>query len=267
MRFKIFVMIVLSVLLGKISESAAQDLLTLHSSKIPKNDSVWVFKPINYSIEKTYPAIFLLHGWSGNYKQWHSIMDAQKYADDYGFIIICPDGFYNSWYLNSPLKVDYQYVDFFYESLMPKIKSTYKVDTANVFITGLSMGGHGALNIFLEHPELFKSAGSTSGGLLLTASGDKFGISQLIGDFATNKESWDAFSVINKVHKIAGTDKQIIFDCGTEDFFYQANNLFRIKCDELKVKATYISQPGNHNRQYWKKSIKQEFEFFKSLVN
>src|SRR2546428_7603188 len=206
MNIRIRAFFILFFLFNIIIECKAQDQLILQSVKIPSEDTVWVFKPSDYSVAKTYPTIFLLHGWLGNYKQWNSIMDAQKYADEYGFIIVCPDGFYSSWYLNSPLKANYQYVDFFYETLLPEIKSKYKVNENNVFITGLSMGGHGALNIFLEHPELFKSAGSTSGGVLLTASGDKFGISQLLGDFATSKETWDKISIVNKIQKIAGTD-------------------------------------------------------------
>ncbi|WP_185955162.1 alpha/beta hydrolase [Solitalea koreensis] len=267
MKLKIRLLFIVFLILIAFNESKAQDQFVLKSAKVPGPDTVWVFKPAGYSAEKNYPTVFLLHGWSGNYKQWNSIMNAQQYADEYGFIIVCPDGFYDSWYLNSPLKPHFQFVDFFYETLFPEIKSRYRVNENNVFITGLSMGGHGALTIFLEHPEVFKSAGSTSGGVVLAASGDKFGISRLLGDFSTSKATWDQFSIVNKIQKIAGTDKQIIFDCGTEDFFYEANNQLRKKCDELKINATYISQPGSHNRQYWAKAIKQELEFFKGLVD
>lgn len=246
--------------------SFAQDQLLLKSSKIPGTDTVLVFKPKHYDYAAKTPVIFLLHGWSGNYKQWNNIMDAQKYADDYNMLIVCPDGFYDCWYLNSPLKPSNQFVDYFYETLLPKIKSDYRVDNDNLFISGLSMGGFGAMNIFLEHPEVFKSAGSTSGGVYLPASGDKFGISKLLGGFQTSLTAWQEASITNKIQKLKGVDKHIYFDCGTEDFFYQANNQLRAKCDSLKIKATYVTQPGNHNREYWKKSIKQQFEFFKGMM-
>ncbi|MCO4291819.1 esterase family protein [Solitalea sp. MAHUQ-68] len=246
--------------------SFAQDRLFLKSSKIPGTDTVIVFKPKQYDYVQKVPVVFLLHGWSANYKQWDKTMDAQKYADEYNVLIVCPDGFYDSWYLNSPLKPNSQYVDFFYETLLPKIKSDYRIDDKNLFITGLSMGGHGALNIFLEHPEVFRSAGSTSGGVYLEASGDRFGINKVVGSFQTALDTWKAYSIVTKIDKLKGIDKQIIFDCGTEDFFYEANNMLRAKCDSLKIKATYITQPGGHDPTYWKKSIKQQFEFFRELM-
>ncbi|POY38546.1 esterase [Solitalea longa] len=244
----------------------AQDQLLLKSAKLPSIDTVLVFKPKQYDYVQKVPVVFLLHGWSANYNQWNRIMNAQKYADEYNVLIVCPDGLFDSWYLNSPIKPNSQYVDFFYETLLPKIKSGYRIDESNIFITGLSMGGHGALNIFLEHPEVFKSAGSTSGGVYLQASGDRFGINKVVGSYQTSLDTWNAYSIVNKIDKLKGSDKQIIFDCGTEDFFYEANNMLRAKCDSLKIKATYISQPGGHIPDYWKISIKQQFEFFKRLM-
>jgi putative tributyrin esterase len=84
-----------------------------------------------------------------------------------------------------------------------------------------------------------------------------------------DKESdiWLKYSVIQNIDKLAGTSKEIIFDCGADDFFYKSNNALKQKCDSLKIKATYISQPGSHNAKYWKKSIKQQFDFFASQLN
>jgi putative tributyrin esterase len=128
----------------------AQDELIYQSKNLPKPDTTWVFKPKNYNDTQKLPIIFLLHGYSGNYKQWNNIMDAQKYADEYGFIIVCPDGLFDSWYLNSPVKKNSQYESFFFDELYPDIKSKYKVDEKYIFISGLSMGGHGALNLFIK---------------------------------------------------------------------------------------------------------------------
>lgn len=193
-------------------------------------------------------------------------MDAQKYADDYGYILICPDGLVKSWYLNSPAKPEWQYENFFFDELLPRIKSDFQVDTSKLFITGLSMGGHGALWLFLKHPEEFKSAGSTSGGINLRDAIGKFGVPELLGNPQKDSDIWLKYSVIFNIDKLAGSKKQIIFDCGSGDFFYQSNNEFKRKCDSLKINATYISQPGTHNAAYWKKSIKQQFEFFSKLL-
>ena len=130
--------------------ASAQDQLVYKSKNLAKPDTTWVFKPQNYTQKDKLPLLFLLHGYSGNYKQWHSIMDAQKYADDYGFIIVCPDGLFSSWYVNSPVKSNMQFESFFFDELYTDIKVKYKVDASNVFISGLSMGGHGALYLFIR---------------------------------------------------------------------------------------------------------------------
>ena len=245
----------------------AQDQLVYTSKNLAKTDTVWVFKPKSYQESQRLPLIYLLHGYSGNYKQWNGIMDAQKYADEYGFIIVCPDGLYNSWYINSPVKSDSQFESFFFDELFPDIKRRYSVDDEKVFISGLSMGGHGALYFFIKHPELFASAGSTSGGVKLNDSFGKYGLNDLLGNPIKEDSIWRKFSVIDNIEQLKTVNKPFIFDCGANDFFYQANNLLKQKCDQLKLKATYISQPGAHNKTYWAKSIRQQFDYFKAVLH
>lgn len=241
----------------------------LKSANLEKNDTVWVFTPSDYHTNNStnYPIIFMMHGWSGNYHQWNDIMDCQSYADKYSYIVVCPDGLYDTWYMNSPALENSQYFDFFFEELVPKIFKEYKIDRNNVFITGLSMGGHGALYLFAQKPELFKSAGSISGVLDLSESSDEYGIKTHMG--LTHNEKDKAilmkYSVIGNIDKIAKTEKEIVFSCGTDDQFYEINNEFRKKCDEVDIKAVYISAPGGHNYEYWKDAIKYQFLFFDQL--
>jgi putative tributyrin esterase len=245
----------------------AQDQIIYKSKNLSKPDTTWVFKPQNYQQKEKLPVLFLLHGYGGNYKQWNKIMDAQKYANDYGFIIVCPDGLFSSWYINSPVKSDMQFESFFFDELFPDLKLKYKVDADNVFISGLSMGGHGALYLFIKHPELFKSAGSTSGGIQLSDGFGKYGLGDVLGSPPATSELWQKYSVTSLIDQLKGNKKPFIFDCGADDFFYKSNNALKQKCDELKLNATYISQPGSHNGAYWAKSIRQQVEFFKTLTN
>jgi putative tributyrin esterase len=244
----------------------AQDQLIYQSKNLPRADTTWVFKPKDYKKADKMPVIFLLHGYGGTFKQWNNIMNAQKYADEYGFIIVCPDGLFNSWYLNSPIKNDWQYEKFFFEELYPDIKQKYKTDGQNVFITGLSMGGHGAMYLFIKQPQLFSAVGSTSGGIRLSDSFGKYGLGDLLGNPPADSDLWKKYSVYENIAQLKGNTTPIIFDCGSSDMFYNANNLLKQKCDELKLNATYISQPGGHNKTYWTKSIKQQFEFFRNQL-
>ncbi len=260
------ILISLALIAVIVSGLSAQKQLILSSKHISKADTVWVFTPTDYEFNpaKTYPLIYLLHGWSGSYHQWDDIMDCQIYADQYGFIIVCPDGLYDSWYINSPALKESQYADFFFMDLFPFITKSYRIDSKNVFITGLSMGGHGALYLFEQKPELFRSAGSISGVLDLTNSRDNYRISEYLGLKNDNSDlnTLQSFSVVGNIDKITQSGKEIIFSCGTSDPFYSVNNEFRAKCDETSTPATYISNPGTHNYPYWKANIGSHFEFF-----
>ncbi|MFC4211728.1 alpha/beta hydrolase [Pedobacter lithocola] len=256
-----------TILSALILATFAQEQIIFKTKNLSQPDTTWVFSPKNLDKKLKAPTVILLHGFGGNYKQWNNIMDAQKYADEYGYILVCPDGLVKSWYLNSPAKANWQYETFFFDELLPKLKKNYPIDTNNLFITGLSMGGHGALWLFLKHPEEFKSAGSTSGGINLRDAIGKFGVPELLGNPDKDSDVWLKYSVIQNIDKLVGSKKEIIFDCGSSDFFYQSNNEMKRKCDSLKINATYISQPGNHNSTYWKKSIKQQFEFFSKQIS
>lgn len=235
-----------------------QDEIVFSSDNIPHNDTNWVFKPSNYKASDSYPLVIMLHGWSGNHKQWNNIINLQDYANTFGFIIVCPDGFYDSWYINSPILQNSKYEDYFFSSLLKGIKKRYSVNEKQIFITGLSMGGHGALYLFFKNPLVFKSAGSTSGSLDLCIPQIKsLGLKKII-----NPQDCSKYSVINIASSSNLSGKKIIFDCGTDDILYNINKNFKKKCDKMNISNLFIENKGDHNRDYWSESIKYHFIFF-----
>ena len=114
------------------------------------------------------PVILFLHGYGVDYKNWSDHTNLLKRADDYKMIIVCPDGNRNSWYLDSPIEPESQYKTFFINELVPWIKKNFR--TNQMGITGLSMGGHGALYLAIRHPELFDAVSGISSGVDLTFS-------------------------------------------------------------------------------------------------
>jgi len=257
-------------LIAGFSCTKAQKQHVLTSKYIAKADTIWVFTPSGYEANPSgsYPLIYLLHGWSGTYHQWNDIINCQNYADRYGFIIVCPDGLYDSWYINSPAIKQSQYADFFFSDLMPFVSENYRIDNKNIFITGLSMGGHGALYLFSQKSELFRSAGSLSGVLDLTDWFDSYAILDYLGikDKASGNSLLNTYSVAGNIENIARSGKEIIFSCGTSDQFYGINSDFKQKCDEARIKATFISGPGTHDYPYWKSTIGYQFVFFAGRV-
>ncbi len=245
----------------------AQEKLILDANYIPYPDTTLIILPTDYeTIQMDYPLVFLLHGWSGNYNQWNENVNLQEYADQYGFIFACPDGFYDSWYLDSPIIKEMKFERFFWNDLVKKILADYRIDRKNIFITGLSMGGHGALTLFFKNLDFFRAAGSTSGIIDLSKFSGKWGIEKVLGKYDMNPHGWKKSSAIYLIGNMMDSNKKIIFDCGKEDFAFSVNEKLNEECQNLMIDHKFISGPGNHSHEYWKKSIKWHFDFFKQNV-
>lgn len=263
---KIFFLIVL-IFISIACTNNEPNTILLESNYLPSADTILIVTPENYNSNNFYPLIILLHGWSGNYQQWNSIISLQDLANAYNFVIACPDGFYDSWYVNNPLKSEVQYEDFFWQDFVPFIKSNYSVDSNNIFISGLSMGGHGAITLFLKSPQFFKSAASTSGILDLTFFPDRWSIKDGIGSIFDYPDVWKKNSAYYLLDSLGNFNKKMFIDCGTEDFAYQVNFNFVKKCYDLGLDVKFISIPGTHSREHWKKMITEHFEFFYEQID
>ncbi|MDR6488759.1 S-formylglutathione hydrolase FrmB [Chryseobacterium vietnamense] len=248
----------------------AQEKWVLKSRFISKPDTVLIFKPKTYDMKEKYPLVYLLHGYSENYRQWSQTTDLQKFSDQYKMIIVCPDGF-TTWYINSPYDKGSRAEDFFFKELIPKVHKNFSIDKKNIFISGLSMGGYGAIRYFLLHQDYFNTAGSTSGAFSLdsniirNASLQFFNTTRITDDLNKtlgSPEEWSQYN-ISTLLKAYNKGNPFLIDCGTEDILYPSTIEIRDIADSLKIPITFISQPGNHNTEYWKKSIEHHFVFFR----
>lgn len=251
----------------------AQEKWILRSEYLKKPDTVLIFKPNIYNETEKYPLVYLLHGYSADYKQWSQTTDLQKLADQYGFIIVTPDGF-TSYYISSPLSKGSRYEDFFFKELVPRVHQSFNINQKNIFISGLSMGGYGALRYFILHGNYFNRAGSTSGALEIDypnfqkVSQQFWQTNRMTDDLTKNignpkSENWNKYSISTLLKQNPNFKKPFIFDCGMEDVLYSSSENLKTLADSLKISTTFISQPGDHNAEYWSKSIEHHFIYFK----
>jgi len=246
--------------------NTAQDIIVFTPEKshfIPSNDTVLVFAPVS---ENKVPLLIMLHGYSGDYNQWNRLIDLKQYSENYKLIIACPDGLFDSWYVNSSIVDNICMEDFIIKTLLPELSQSYNVDTSLIFITGLSMGGHGAISLLLKYSNIFKAAGSTSGILDLRPFPAKWGMEKVLGSYSASSENWDKNSSIKLLESFDDKNLRLIIDCGTEDFAYDVNVSFMKKCKELRIPLRFISAPGSHTRNYWSESIKDHFNFFDKIA-
>ncbi len=263
---KYYSLIFISFLFSAKIFAGTVDTVSIYSNSMHKAINCVVIKPEAYKeTGKSFPVVYLLHGYAGNYSNWITkVPELQEYVDLYQSIIVCPDGNYGSWYFDSPIDSSYRYETFIATEVVSFVDANFKTkaDKAHRAITGLSMGGHGGLFLGLRHSNVFGAAGSISGGVDLNESGNRFEISKRIGDTINYSKAWHDLSVINLIENYTSTGLKIIFDCGDEDIFVGGNRRLHQKMLQLKIPHEYTERRGKHNWDYWRNSISFQLLYF-----
>ena len=245
----------------------AQEQIVISSPYLKTNDTILVYTPTGYPQGSACPTLYLLHGWSGDYSNWSTRVQLQEVSNKFGFIIVCPDGFYNSWYLNSSDPDGMQWRQFFDKELYPTIQERYHTVPDSCFITGLSMGGHGALNIFIDHPERFRSAGSMSGVMdLRQTSLNNTEVAKVLGMYTPENPRFYVESVINRVEKLLGIEKLLVISCGYDDVYSAHSEELAQKCRKLKIPHVLLLTPGNHSWKYWDFALDMHLTLFSKVL-
>jgi S-formylglutathione hydrolase FrmB len=246
------------------------DTLIVQSESMNKSISNIVILPDNYSEENQLPAIYLLHGYSDNHETWmNNAPKIKEYADKYNVIIVCPDANYSSWYFDSPIDDSIKYETYISSELVKSVDRNYNtIDNRNGrAITGLSMGGHGAFYLSFKHQDVWGAAGSISGGVDIVPFPSSWDISKQLGKYSDFPENWKNNSVINMVDLLQRDSLKLIFDCGIDDFFYDANFRLHNTLKEKNIPHDYTERPGMHNWDYFSNSVEYHILFFKRYFN
>ncbi|MHB1921850.1 MAG: alpha/beta hydrolase [Chitinophagaceae bacterium] len=247
------------------------DTVMIYSAAMHKNIPCVVIRPDDYlTAHHRFPVVYLLHGYSDNYSGWVTkVPEIKKDADLYQMILVCPDGGYSSWYLDSPVDSTFRYETYIALEVPAYIDSHYRTiaDRMHRAITGLSMGGAGALYLAIRHKDFFGAAGSMSGGVDIRPFPNNWDLKLRLGDMKTHPENWGKNSVINVVDSLKNGELRIIFDCGVSDFFYQVNEQLHQKLLRMGIDHDYIQRPGHHSWAYWSNSIGYQLLFFSKFFH
>lgn len=229
--------------------------MKVYSKSLNKNIAVTVVLPDTYSKENKYPSIYTLHGYSGDNTNFVTKTPIGQLADKYNVVFISPDGGYDSWYI--------KYNTFISKELPSMIESKYSIysEKEKRAITGLSMGGFGALYIGINNQDVFGNIGSMSGGVNVEEYKFNWNILKNIN------KNFEEYNIKEISHKLIGTKSNIIFDCGYNDFFIKPNRDLHNKLLDLNISHTYSERKGEHNWNYWKDSIIYQTVFFVNNFN
>ncbi|WP_420148145.1 alpha/beta hydrolase [Spirosoma sp.] len=279
------IVFLLSLLLTPSLYAAKVDSLDIPSGVMKKTLRAVVVLPNSYqSTEKSktsYPVLYLLHGGYGHFNDWITKMPDKtllhRLADQYNFLIVLPEGEVFSYYLDSPVVKDSQFETYLTKEVIGKIDNTYRTIRTGKgrVITGLSMGGYGALYLATRHPELYCAAGSMSGALNVdmntwklppdAAKGIRAEFEKILGPFSQSPDGWAAYSVVGMADKMKANGLKLVFDCGVDDFLIEPNRELHRRLVFNSTPHDYTERPGGHSWEYWQNSLPYQVLFFSKV--
>lgn len=281
-KMKNLKILVFAVLLfaSSMSYAAKVDTLQIASTAMGKTYKAAVVLPNTYAKSKTaFPVMYLLHGAYGHFSDWLKNTPnkklVQSLSDQYNLIIVMPEGETFSFYLDSPVNKESQFETFITQEVIQKIDQTYKTisNRTGRVITGLSMGGHGALYLSTRHPDLFCAAGSMSGAVDMGAMLNRDSSAQVVklmqpvfGDKSGSTGMYEQHAVLGMLDKIKANKLPLIIDCGVDDFLIEPNRELHRRMVYNKIEHDYTERPGAHTWEYWENSLPYHVLFFSKIL-
>lgn len=204
---------------------------TIFSRAMGKNMTYSVWLPGGYDDTKTYPFLYLLHGYeygdqSHLDRYWVQKGNARSIAREYmkdggvPMVIVMPNGL-DSFYVG-------KYETYFEEELMAEVEKAYHCNGKRA-IAGLSMGGYGTLYHALKYPAKFTCAYAMSPAVM--------GEMEKMVDEVADKGSFPAFTIE------VGEQDTVVDNIASQ-------NLYKY-LKENGIRCEWISRPGVHDWVFW----------------
>jgi S-formylglutathione hydrolase FrmB len=263
------------------------DCSALDSKILKRSVRYCVYIPSGYDAgikehpARGYPILYFLHGLGDNEQTlfnsggWTLLDDLRKQHKMGDFLIVAPEG-RRSFYINSADGA-IRYSDFFLQEFIPRIESKYhfRGGRADRAISGISMGGYGALRFAFAHPELFSAvsaqsaalitespqqlnAASQSGAPILSVLGPVFGRPIDVRHWNENNPL-----LLARKNAVALQKQAIYFNCGQDDNYGFEKGAEALHEELLKghVKHEYHPYPGDHSITYFLSHFEEVMQF------
>ena len=225
-----------------------------------------VMLPATVSGAQKFPVVYLLHGGGGNFRDWSNYSDVARFVER-GLILVMPEG-NSSYYTNAVDRPQDRYEDYIVEDIISDVESRFPVNAgrAHRAIVGVSMGGFGAVNLSLKHPDLFIFAAGISPAIDVPSRPFSIKrISQYRGHAAIfgpwgsqNRRDNDPFVLARAVR----VDQMPYFylTCGNQEGLLPANRKFAALLQQRHFQYEFHAGPGGHEWNQWNGRLDQVFE-------
>jgi putative tributyrin esterase len=202
-----------------------------------------------------HPTLYLLHGMSDDDSIWLRRTSIERYVAPLGLAVVMPQ-VHRSFYTD--MAEGGQYWTFISQELPHLARSFFPLsaEREDNFVAGLSMGGYGAFKLALSHPEQYAAAASLSGALNVAKTPPtREEMRRVFGSDDFSGTPNDLLWLLAEVERSSGPKPQLYQCCGTEDFLYADNQVFRQAASNTPLAYRYDEEPGSHEWGYWDAKI------------
>jgi putative tributyrin esterase len=243
---------------------------------LPNDAREWYVND-NSAYARPAKTLFLLHGYSGDDKDWITGSDIVDLAFKYNIAVVLPNA-ENGFYLDGAA-TGCKYGTFAGVELVDYMRRTFNLagKKEDTFIAGFSMGGFGALHTVLKYPETFsKGAGLSSANIVHSLATMKPGtdngianyeyFTQIFGNLQTVEASDNNPEVlVRRIKEAGGKFPELFMACGTEDFLIEQNRQTRDFFISEGVNVCYHESCGVHNMVFWNKYLEPAIKWMLGL--
>ena len=263
---------------------------SIKSEILKREMSYSVYLPPDYAeSNRPYPVLYLLHGMTGDHTDWvikGEVNDIANNAilngDAPPMIIIMPDGLWDAFYINN-YDGSIRWEDFFYKEFIPHVEKKYRISANRNTraISGLSMGGYGALYHALKHHQMFKFCYSMSAAIL---EREPIKEGQELSEFERNfnlktwgpmdkeglPKNYKEHSVQEMVRAMDNYEPpkstfplppkpglpMFFIDCGDDDPLLKFNTNLVHLMKEKQIPFEFRVRNGGHTWEYWRTGLR-----------
>lgn len=220
-----------------------------------------------------FPTLYLLHGVTGNYTDWVSRTNIQRWAEAKNLAVVMPSGD-NGFYVDRPESHNY-YGEFVGRELVEIMRSMFPLSRRreDTFIAGLSMGGYGAVRNGLKYHDVYSCiAGLSTANIVVGIDkrtndatyylGRRDFAESIFGDLSKVEDSDKNPQWLAEKLAAAGVDLPGIYlACGTEDPLLEGNRKLRDCLRSAGANVTYEEGPGGHEWDFWDRYIQRVLDW------
>lgn len=245
--------------------------ITVKSQHLKGRGDITVFIPDGIKDKKNIPLVILLHGVYGSHWCWTAkggvhvtARELMKSGVMDPMIIAMPsDGLWGDGSAYLPHQ-EQNFEKWIVEDVPLAIEEAveeFSTEASSIFISGLSMGGYGALYLGAKYPQLFSGISAHSS---ITQLSD---LQQFIEeDVAEISKSITQTSVIDLMMDNVGNLPRFRFDCGKDDLLIESNRKLNKQLKAANISHIYEEYSGRHEWNYWEKHISKTLIFFQGLT-